>query len=62
MLVLEWLRLPMVFLAAAAIITAFQAVISGACSLERRCVQLSFLPRVILRHIRGTEEGRNSDA
>lgn len=49
-------------MAAAAIITASQAVISGACSLARRCIRLSFLPRFILRHTRGTGEGRNSDA
>ena len=54
----EWLRLPLVFLAAAATVIASQAVISGAYSLARQCVQLGFLPRLVVRHTSGTEEGQ----
>jgi KUP system potassium uptake protein len=54
----EWFRLPLVFLAAAATIIASQAVISGAYSLARQCVQLGFLPHLIVRHTSGTEEGQ----
>jgi KUP system potassium uptake protein len=54
----EWLRLPMVFLATAATIIASQAVISGAYSLGRQCIQLGFLPRMVVHHTSGTEEGQ----
>ena len=54
----EWLRLPLVFLAAAATVIASQAMISGAFSIARQCVQLGFLPRLSVRHTSGTEEGQ----
>jgi KUP system potassium uptake protein len=54
----EWLRLPMVFLATAATIIASQAVISGAYSLARQCIQLGFLPRLVVRHTSGAAEGQ----
>ncbi len=54
----EWLRLPLVLLAAAATVIASQAMISGAFSIARQCVQLGFLPRLVVRHTSGTEEGQ----
>ena len=54
----EWLRLPLVVLATAATIIASQAMISGAYSIARQCVQLGFLPRLTVRHTSGTEEGQ----
>jgi KUP system potassium uptake protein len=54
----DWLRLPLVFLAAAATIIASQAMISGAFSIARQCVQLGFLPRLVVRHTSGEEEGQ----
>ena len=54
----EVLRLPLVLLAAAATIIASQAVISGAYSLARQCVQLGFLPRLEVRHTSAAEEGQ----
>ncbi len=54
----EWLRLPMVFLATAATVIASQAVISGAFSMSRQCMQLGFLPRLTVRHTSTMEEGQ----
>jgi KUP system potassium uptake protein len=54
----EWLRLPLVFLATAATIIASQAMISGAFSVARQCVQLGLLPRLTVRHTSDTEEGQ----
>lgn len=54
----EWLRLPMVVLAAAATIIASQALISGAYSVTRQCMQMGFLPRLTVRHTSATEEGQ----
>ncbi len=54
----EWFRLPLVFLATAATIIASQAMISGAFSIARQCVQLGFLPRLAVRHTSATEEGQ----
>jgi KUP system potassium uptake protein len=54
----EWLRLPMVILATIATIIASQAVISGAYSMTRQCMQLGFLPRMTVRHTSNTEEGQ----
>jgi KUP system potassium uptake protein len=51
-------RLPLVFLATAATVIASQAVISGAYSVARQCVQLGFLPRLVVRHTSATEEGQ----
>jgi KUP system potassium uptake protein len=58
LLVPEFLRLPMVVLATAATIIASQAMISGAYSIARQCVQLGFLPRLVVRHTSETEEGQ----
>jgi KUP system potassium uptake protein len=54
----ESLRLPMVILATVATIIASQAVISGAYSIARQCMQLGFLPRMTVRHTSNTEEGQ----
>jgi KUP system potassium uptake protein len=54
----EWLRLPMVILATAATVIASQALISGAYSMARQCVQLGFLPRMTVSHTSATEEGQ----
>ncbi|MCG7363042.1 potassium transporter Kup [Roseomonas sp. ACRSG] len=54
----EWLRLPLVVLATLATIIASQAMISGAFSIARQCVQMGFLPRLIVRHTSETEEGQ----
>ena len=52
------LRLPMVLLATAATVIASQAVISGAFSMARQCMQLGFLPRMTVRHTSNIEEGQ----
>jgi KUP system potassium uptake protein len=54
----EFLRLPMVFLATAATVIASQALISGAFSMARQCVQLGFFPRMTVRHTSATEAGQ----
>ncbi|HZF75510.1 MAG TPA: potassium transporter Kup [Acetobacteraceae bacterium] len=54
----EWFRLPLVVLATAATIIASQAMISGAFSIARQCVQLGFIPRVEVRHTSETEQGQ----
>ncbi|HET8995660.1 MAG TPA: potassium transporter Kup [Acetobacteraceae bacterium] len=54
----HWLRLPLVVLATAATVIASQAVISGAYSVTRQCMQLGFLPRMTVRHTSNTEEGQ----
>jgi KUP system potassium uptake protein len=54
----DWLRLPLVFLAAAATVIASQSMISGAYTIARQCVQLGFLPRLSVRHTSETEEGQ----
>ena len=52
------LGLPMVVLATVATVIASQAVISGAYSMTRQCMQLGFLPRMTVRHTSNTEEGQ----
>ncbi|MBO1074934.1 potassium transporter Kup [Roseomonas marmotae] len=54
----DWLRLPLVVLATLATIIASQAMISGAFSIARQCVQMGFLPRLVVRHTSETEEGQ----
>ena len=54
----HWLRLPLVLLATMATVIASQAVISGAYSLARACVQLGFLPRMKVAHTSMHEEGQ----
>ena len=53
-----WALVPLVLLATAATIIASQAVISGAFSMARQCMQLGFLPRMTVRHTSNTEEGQ----
>ena len=53
-----WLRLPLVILATVATVIASQALISGAYSKTRQCMQLGFLPRMTVRHTSVTEEGQ----
>lgn len=54
----EWFRPFLVILATAATIIASQAMISGAFSIARQCVQLGFSPRLEVRHTSATEEGQ----
>ena len=54
----RWTGLPMVVLATAATVIASQAMISGAYSMARQCVQLGFLPRLTVRHTSTMEEGQ----
>ena len=54
----EWLRLPLVLLATMATVIASQALISGAYSIARQCMQLGFLPRLTVRHTSTMEEGQ----
>jgi KUP system potassium uptake protein len=54
----EWFRLPLVVLATAATIIASQAMISGAFSIARQCVQLGLLPRLTVRHTSESAEGQ----
>jgi KUP system potassium uptake protein len=51
-------RLPMVVLATLATVIASQAVISGAYSMTRQCMQLGLLPRMTVRHTSSVEEGQ----
>ena len=54
----DWFRPFLVALATAATIIASQAMISGAFSIARQCVQLGFAPRLDVRHTSSTEEGQ----
>ncbi|MCX8133403.1 MAG: potassium transporter Kup [Roseococcus sp.] len=54
----DWFRPFLVALATAATIIASQAMISGAYSIARQCVQLGFSPRLVVRHTSATEEGQ----
>jgi KUP system potassium uptake protein len=54
----EWFRLPLVILATAATVIASQAMISGAYSIARQCVQLGFLPRLQVVQTSATEQGQ----
>ena len=54
----HWMRLPLVLLATVATVIASQAVISGAYSMTRQCMQLGFLPRMTVRHTSTIEEGQ----
>jgi len=58
LLIPEWGRIPMIFLATAATVIASQAVISGAFSVTRQAVQLGFLPRVTIRQTSAQEIGQ----
>ncbi len=52
------LQLPLVILSTLATIIASQAVITGAFSMARQCVQLGLFPRMEVRHTSRTEEGQ----
>jgi KUP system potassium uptake protein len=52
------LELPLVVLATLATIIASQAVITGAFSMARQCIQLGLFPRMEVRHTSETEEGQ----
>ena len=54
----DWLRLPLVILATLATVIASQALISGAFSITRQCMQLHLLPRMTVRHTSEAEEGQ----
>ena len=54
----DWIQLPLVLLATAATVVASQALISGAYSIARQCIQLGILPRMTVRHTSTTEEGQ----
>ena len=53
-----WALLPLVILATLATVIASQALISGAYSVTRQCMQLGFLPRMSVSHTSATEEGQ----
>ncbi|MBY0339257.1 MAG: potassium transporter Kup [Acetobacteraceae bacterium] len=54
----DWFRPFLVVLATAATIIASQAMISGAYSIARQCVQLGYSPRLEVKHTSATEEGQ----
>lgn len=58
LLVPEKFRLAMVPLATLATVAASQAMISGAFSIARQCIQLGFLPRMTVRHTSHAEQGQ----
>ena len=58
LLVPEWGRVPMVFLAAAATVIASQAVITGAFSVTQQAAQLGYLPRLRIAHTSETRMGQ----
>ncbi|HUW79914.1 MAG TPA: KUP/HAK/KT family potassium transporter, partial [Acidocella sp.] len=52
------LRIPLVILATMATVIASQAVITGAFSVARMCIQLGLLPRMEVRHTSEMEQGQ----
>jgi KUP system potassium uptake protein len=54
----QWAMIPLVVLATAATVIASQAVISGAFSVARQSVQMGLLPRMLIVHTSGREEGQ----
>ena len=52
------LQVPLILLATMATVIASQAVITGAFSVSRMCVQLGLLPRMEVRHTNETEQGQ----
>jgi KUP system potassium uptake protein len=58
LMVPQTLRLPMVVLATVATVIASQALISGAFSITRQCMQMGFLPRMTVKHTSQTEQGQ----
>ena len=53
-----WALIPLVILATLATVIASQALISGAYSVTRQCMQLGFLPRMSVNHTSAAEEGQ----
>jgi KUP system potassium uptake protein len=58
LLVPDWGRVPMVFLAAAATVIASQAVITGAFSLTQQAAQIGYLPRLRVVHTSAKQKGQ----
>jgi KUP system potassium uptake protein len=58
LLVPNWGRLAMVFLAAAATVIASQAVITGAFSLTQQAAQIGYLPRLRVAHTSEEQKGQ----
>jgi KUP system potassium uptake protein len=54
----DWALVPLVILATCATVIASQAVISGAFSVARQAVQMGFLPRMLIVHTSGKEQGQ----
>jgi KUP system potassium uptake protein len=54
----KMLEIPLVILSTLATIIASQAVITGAFSIARQCIQLGLFPRMEVRHTSQTEEGQ----
>ena len=54
----DWALVPMLILATLATVIASQAVISGAFSVARQSVQMGFLPRMLIVHTSGKEQGQ----
>ncbi len=54
----DWALIPMVILATVATVIASQAVIAGAFSVARQAVQMGLLPRMMIVHTSGKEEGQ----
>jgi KUP system potassium uptake protein len=54
----DWALIPMLILATLATVIASQAVISGAFSVARQSVQMGFLPRMLIVHTSGKEQGQ----
>jgi KUP system potassium uptake protein len=54
----HFLQIPLVILSTMATIIASQAVITGAFSMARQCIQLGLFPRMEIRHTSEREEGQ----
>jgi KUP system potassium uptake protein len=54
----DWFQYPLIAIATAAAIVASQALISGAFSLTRQCVQLGYCPRVTIVHTSKSQAGQ----
>ncbi len=52
------LQIPLIILSTMATVIASQAVITGAFSMARQCIQLGLFPRMEVRHTSETEEGQ----
>ena len=54
----DWFQYPLIAIATMAAIVASQAMISGAFSLTRQCVQLGYCPRLTIVHTSKTQSGQ----